>query len=389
MSRNPNWKEEELELALETYLSHDLAWLGKISDNTPEIITLSTVLNSLDLFMEPKGEKFRSVGSIRMKLSNFKSLDDRYGKTSLTNIGKLDKEIWHKYLNKYEELKKKCAETLLEHFCGEFTPSIKEYIDHMTSDLKSSYRYDLELQAVLELRDKAKFSRDIELLNKYDELILLLQTRIHSSIPKYQEHGWINQNIVIGSNNRIGEHVKSTLSNLIDHQKITSEVLSGLLSAEWSRENLHLGHPFFREIDATKDIRSQLKDENGYSRYWKKTYEINGKHYVACKEWFEPRRKYFDKWLSQLTNETNTNSLTILFKELLIKIKEYDTSEVFISLVRLKEDFCHTELDVQRCVDYLIQSGVLVEFQGSTREFNIDDYDLLFKMLNNPEAYTF
>ena len=86
MKKSPNWRSEELALALELYLAKDLAWLSKISDNTPEIKTLSYILQNLDYHESPKPEKFRSVGSVRMKLSNFKAIDQRNKKSSLFKI---------------------------------------------------------------------------------------------------------------------------------------------------------------------------------------------------------------------------------------------------------------------------------------------------------------
>lgn len=97
MSRNPNWKEEELTLALELYLSKGLKWLGRISDTTEEIVVLSKILKGLDLFDGQKGSNFRSVGSVRMKLGNLKMFDPDYNGGSLSNTGKMDKEIWNKY----------------------------------------------------------------------------------------------------------------------------------------------------------------------------------------------------------------------------------------------------------------------------------------------------
>ena len=117
--RSPNWKEEELKLALELYLSKDLTWLSKMSDMTSEVIALSELLNRLDLFDDSsKPDKFRSCGSIRMKLSNFKALDEKYGKSSLSNIGSSDKAIWNKYCNKYDELFSDCCTIVKQHLSG-------------------------------------------------------------------------------------------------------------------------------------------------------------------------------------------------------------------------------------------------------------------------------
>ena len=75
--RSPNWHESEVMLALDLYVNRDLSWLNKMSDSTFEIIALSKILNSLDLY-DSKPENFRSTGSIRMKLANFMELDKNH-----------------------------------------------------------------------------------------------------------------------------------------------------------------------------------------------------------------------------------------------------------------------------------------------------------------------
>lgn len=74
--RSPNWSEEVM-LALDLYVNRDLAYLNRMSDSTSEIVGLSGLLNALDLHLE-RPKKFRSTGSIRMKLANFMALDDKY-----------------------------------------------------------------------------------------------------------------------------------------------------------------------------------------------------------------------------------------------------------------------------------------------------------------------
>ena len=384
MSRNPNWKEEEVKLALGLYWSHDLKWLSRMSDSTPEIITLSVILNNLDLFSEPVGEKLRSVGSIRMKLSNFKSLDERYGKTSLPNIGKTDREMWFRYVNHFDELASECAEIMSVHYKGELTPEVKSFWSLFTN--KPSLSYQQELAALSVLRERADSIGDAELIHKYDELLSLLQKKAQIIPSSHPEHGGINQSRITSSQTKIGEYVRTTMEALIDDGKITPEMIDRFLSEEWSKGVFHLGHPFFKEINPHEDIRNQLRDNNDYLRYWKKTYSLYGHRYVICKEWFESGRKYFNKWLNTIDHNGIRCSASA-FKSVLEKIKKYDQSELYISTMKLKEDFRNENADIQMIIDYLISKGVLIEFQGSTRELNVDDYELLFRMIERPEDY--
>ena len=43
---------------------------------------------------------------------------------------------------------------------------------------------------------------------------------------------------------------------------------------------------------------------------------------------------------------------------------------------------------IQEVINILIDRGVLVHFQGSAREFVIDDYDVLYRMMRKPEDYS-
>ncbi len=385
MSRNPNWKKEEVILALGLYWSHDLKWLSRMCDATPEIVTLSKILNDLDLFTEPKGEKFRSVGSIRMKLSNFKSLDTRYGKTSLPNIGRTDREMWFKYLGHFDDLARECVSIISTHYKGHWTHDVETFLAQFTKI--TSFSFHGNMTAVSEIREQATAIGDEELVQKCDELLVLLQSRIDANVPTRPEHGGINQSRLTSSQTKIGEYVKTSMEELIAAGRVTNEMLECFTSEEWSRRVLHLGHSFFKEIRPDTNIRVQLRDKNGYLRYWKKVYSLYDHQYVICKEWFESGRKHFDKWVSTIDHNKRINCNALAFKRVLEKIKKYDQLELYISTTKLKEDFHGEPVDIPMIIDYLMDQGVLVEFQGSIREFNVDDYELLFRMIGNPENY--
>ena len=110
--RSPAWNDKELKLVLELYLSKDLEWLAKIHDSTEEVVALSQLLNLLAIYPDTKPDNFRSVGSVRMKLANFKSLDTRYGKSSLSNISSRDRYIWEQYSGNYSQLFAECKDIL-------------------------------------------------------------------------------------------------------------------------------------------------------------------------------------------------------------------------------------------------------------------------------------
>lgn len=394
MNRNPNWKEEELILALELYWAHDLAWLGKISDTTPDIMTLSLILNHLDLFEKPYPEKFRSVGSIRMKLSNFKSLDSRYGKGSLPNLGRKDKETWGKYANHYDILARESLKILEAHLEENISEKVKTYINRIRSSVADVPPriidiYSQNISTLESMLGQAASIGDTELIDQYSKIIGSLQKKINVSVSQQAEHGGINQQRISSTQPKIGEYVQTIISMLISSDKLHPQLIESMISAEWSKEVLHLSHPFLKKINPHLRISTQLKDKNGYLRYWKKVYCIDGQQYVVCKEWFESKRKYFDAWLKTIDYGPKLQCSAVAFSEILQAIKHYDKSNVYISLSLLKQNCNENDVDIQKVVDFLNACGVLVSFQGSAREFNIDDYDLFYEMQKHPNNYTY
>ena len=74
------------------------------------------------------------------------------------------------------------------------------------------------------------------------------------------------------------------------------------------------------------------------------------------------------------------------FQEVLNFIKKLDSQKVSFTRKELLAEFSE-EIEMEEVISVLIQKGVLVGFQGSTKELVIDDYDTLFRMLNNPQDY--
>lgn len=202
MGRNPNWKEEELILALELYISKGLEWLGRISDTTEEVVTLSLILKGLDFFDVPQNSNFRSVGSVRMKLGNLKMYDPEYAGGTLANTGKMDKEIWNKYSGDIQKLHSLSLKVIREHYKGKLSPSIKKYIARIEQSVVPLCNADnpankWEKRMVQMLLDEARSREDTELIEKYLEILTLLDkknTIVQESYHEpYHEHAGINQ----------------------------------------------------------------------------------------------------------------------------------------------------------------------------------------------------
>lgn len=392
MKKSPNWLEEELLLALELYLAKDLSWLSKISDSTPEIVTLSYILQNLDYHKDPKPDKFRSVGSVRMKLSNFKSIDPRYGKSSLSNIGKSDRSVWNKYGSSYSEVKRACKSIIDNHFVGEYSDDVIAFLSRYSNEKSGGTALDIPSLSndVYELVSKLRFvchqNNMAKMVNACDDFLEVLSAQTALEQSTYMEHGGINQERIL-KERKIGALVRTEMEKLISSRRITNHMYEQLSSEEWCRATFHIGHPLIKEIDPSSPVDPQRKDQNGYLRYWKTVYRTGGRHFVLCKEWFESNRKYFLSWLSSIDGSLSIDDEACsVFVDVLKYIQVVDSKEVSVSVSEIKKHFPDYE-EVDALVEYLLEEGVLSQYQGSMRNLNVDDYELLFQMIQHPEDY--
>ena len=402
--KSPNWKDDELKLALELYLSKDLVWLSKMSDKTLEIQLLSRLLNGMDYYTGKKPDNFRSCGSIRMKLSNFKALDERYGKSSLSNVGNLDKSIWKNYYNRYDELKAECGSIVADHFKGIIDQELKEYIQHFgeknpTDDIPADYlefvrnthSFVCEYAENNPEINENVLSSCHRIRQTLEEFLQKIQPVIDATddTKNYKEHGGVNLVPIDDKEEKVGKHVQQTIQNMISMGLITNEILENLTSAEWSQEVLHLGHPFFKLAKPVKKgekERDQRLDQNGHLRYWKTKYVVNNQSYFVCKEWYEPGRKYFDKWVTSVQSPLKLNMTVESLENLLEFIKDADLNELSIKREDLFVHMKNVE-DKNALLQKLLDIGLLSSFQGTERELVVDDYELLFRMIENPNHY--
>ena len=389
MHKSPNWLPEELMLALELYMSKDLTWLSRIGDTTPEILTLSRILQNLDFHRGPKPENFRSVGSIRMKLSNFKAIDPQYGKSSLSNTGQLDRDIWKKYQGSYDNLKEECSKIVKGHYIGDYDCDVKDYVSRFSftgnSDPKDGFeklRGDV-IALVTEFEKVSEQRQDESVKNACKEFLGLI-TEGPAGQKKHIVHGGINQERV-NEGRKIGDLVRTEMARLIS-KGLSREQFEQLESPEWCRKTFHLGHPLVKEINIEEPIPPQLKDKNGYLRYWKTIYHTDERDFVLCKEWFESNRRYFSAWLNGINNNLNQKEEINTFLEILRYILNEDSNEVSVSVYDIKTHFSDYG-KTDSVLNLLLDKGVLSPYQGSLRNLNVDDFELLYDMLAHPENY--
>ena len=87
-------------LALELYLSS-----GLLDDTSEAVLDLSRVLNDLEVHTErPDEHRFRNPNGVAMKLANFAAIDPNYPGRGLTQVSKMDTDVWDRYASDEEAL---------------------------------------------------------------------------------------------------------------------------------------------------------------------------------------------------------------------------------------------------------------------------------------------
>ena len=115
--------------------------------------------------------------------------------------------------------------------------------------------------------------------------------------------GTDNKSIVNSTDNseKIGKYVRLKMKELEQKNYIfNSEMMKKLLDKNSSKSLIGINLPFFKEYDNSIDVRTQVKDENGNSRFWKEKFSFNGKEYFITSQWYEYNRQGFDDWYKSL-----------------------------------------------------------------------------------------
>lgn len=113
MPRNITWTRDELIIALDFYMQHRAG--GIPSKTSPEIHFLSEELNRLAVLHNlPRGESFRSVNAVYLKMMNFHHIDPDWHGEGMKSVGQNDVAVWQDFAHRPEELNR-AAKLILNH----------------------------------------------------------------------------------------------------------------------------------------------------------------------------------------------------------------------------------------------------------------------------------
>ena len=151
------WTREQTIVAFNLYCKIPF---NKVTSNHPEIIKIAQIIG-------------RSTNSVKMKIGNFGSFDEelkKRGIVGLSNVSRLDKEIWEEFHNNWEKLSFE-SEMLISQFKGE---NIENIFDNEQSLIEGKDKLSL-----VKTRVNQNFFRQT-ILSAYNETCCITQSKIPS-----------------------------------------------------------------------------------------------------------------------------------------------------------------------------------------------------------------
>lgn len=103
---------------------------------------------------------------------------------------------------------------------------------------------------------------------------------------------------------KVGELVKTHFNRLSQKSLLDQRDIERLMQAEYSKRTFNINYPVLKEYSQTSRM-SDLRNVNGYPRYYANTYKFHGKQYLLCNDWYEDKnRSYFIAWLGNYFDRT-------------------------------------------------------------------------------------
>jgi hypothetical protein len=92
---------------------------------------------------------------------------------------------------------------------------------------------------------------------------------------------------------KIGVHVRQTMALLASTGRLTPKIIADLSDRSRSKVIFGLNHAFLQKVRPDAPLHTQGIDENGYSRFWRDSLEIDGVSFLICSQWFAWQRPAF------------------------------------------------------------------------------------------------
>lgn len=142
----------------------------------------------------------------------------------------------------------------------------------------------------------------IRKVKEWKEKIELLKNSINEIINLPIKE--TNATLINNENSNVEEYIRKKINNIKDFIFSHDEIMA-MTSVGWSKKVLGLNHPFLRMYRDNIPISKQVKDKNGYDRYWNEVFIFGYQNFLVTSLWSEQNLNYFDKWYNSIINKKN------------------------------------------------------------------------------------
>lgn len=94
---------------------------------------------------------------------------------------------------------------------------------------------------------------------------------------------------------KIGQHIRNTFENIFS-EVIPDDELRNLQDKTWCHDTFGICYAVLKLYQQNISFEQQ-RQCNGYNRYYKELYVVNGEKYLLCSQWFKEFRIKFDGWV--------------------------------------------------------------------------------------------
>jgi hypothetical protein len=187
--------------------------------------------------------------------------------------------------------------------------SVTESLNIIFNSLDLKFKFSLYLNEDFEKRIFEPVCHNLNVRTHPSELFLD-SIKLYYSL--FRENGYLKEDDLENSNvsgntvsnhenqlEKIGTLIKREFSHLIEKGILTEDIIEQLTDTKFSKETFKLRYAMLKKINNSQSLYVQ-RMVNGYGRYYSHKYEINGKKYLLCNDWYERSRIELLNWLDKL-----------------------------------------------------------------------------------------
>lgn len=266
---------------------------------------------------------------------------------------------------------------------------VKKQLDKDQSDkiIKELIANNEEIISIIEKYFSDKYSKNVS-KHVIESLDLVIRKKAQKSFLPIDNT--INDKkkisaIILETDNeqKIGITAKKLFSHFLVSGQFSDDEIANLCDENYSKRIFNTSFSILREVihDDLDEVRS---DHNGYFRYWKEVYSVNGKRYVLSSQWYRKQYPALNAYFKRLFNYSNNQ---IEIDEFILNGNRYkiilspDNLSQYPHLIDPKTGYI-VKNQKGVCREFLKPYGFNVPFDADTF-LTHDSIRLVYKVLNN------